>query len=89
MVKFPQTGVYDVIMNGESKSSTFPTFSLNYTVRVATALGGKKSGQGTEVLIIGAGSLAILVLLAYNNIAAGGRYAAKPDSKRGTLKAKS
>jgi hypothetical protein len=88
MANFPQTGVYDVVVDGHPNNSEFQAFQLTYTVRVATAA-NNATGKGSEILIIGAGSLAILVLVAYNNIQSGGRYAMPPPKPRAKIKAKS
>jgi hypothetical protein len=92
-VNFPVIGVYDVIVDGSAKDGKFQPFHLDYLVRVATsATGGEtmktSKGAGSEVVVIGVGSLAILIMLAYNSISIGGRYVKKKPAKAAKPKSK-
>ncbi len=86
---FPRIGVYDLIATGNSKDDTFQNFKLSYEVRVASGTGDaaastpvKSNSEGnTTMLIIAAGSFAILAMVAFVAIDQGGRYkvTAHPD----------
>ena len=88
-VRFPSIGIYDVIVQGNAKNGAFNNFTLDYLVRVAVSANGSSasSSNGTQVLILGAGALAILGLFAYTYIRAGGRYKMAP-AKKATSKVK-
>ena len=83
IINFPAVGVYNVIFEGSAKDGKFHTFNLNYLVRVPTVVGGttQVSGQGQEVLVIGLGNLAILIMVGVAMVRGGGRYARKPSIK--------
>jgi hypothetical protein len=87
---FPTIGVYNLTVSGSAIHGNFKTFQLDYLIRVATSVNGPAlatgSGQGSEVLIISVGSLAILAMFAYTGMRAGGRYVTQSASKRATLK---
>jgi hypothetical protein len=76
-VNFPAIGVYDVIISGSAKDGAFHSFSLDYLVRVPTAVGvtPQTNGQGLDVAIIGGGSLVVLLMFGVTMIQRGGRYA--------------
>ncbi len=78
-VQFPNIGVYDIVVAGKARDATFGTFSLDYSVPVATSNSGARvsSGQGSEILLISSGSLITLTVLAYGAIKQGGRYRSK------------
>ncbi len=82
-VTFPAIAVYDVALLGTSRNNSFPAFQLNYLVRVATSAtspaAASDTTKGASVIIIAAGSLAILALFAYVAIASGPRYKKKPQ----------
>lgn len=93
-VTFPTAGVYNVLVDGSAKDGKFEKFHLGFLVQVASSATSKTtqkaSGAGSQIVVIGAGSLALLGMVAYNSISFGGRYAkkvAKPKSKKKTNKA--
>jgi hypothetical protein len=89
-VQFPQAGVYDVIVKGRAKDGTFNAFQLDYLVRVTAPAGATSpSNNGSSVVIISAGSLVILILVAYNAIQSGQRYKPKPDGSKPKSRSKS
>lgn len=75
-VTFPSVGVYDVVVMGAPKSASFAVFRLDYSERIATSVSAPvaASGQQSQVMIIGLGAFAILLLFAVTNIKAGKRY---------------
>jgi hypothetical protein len=83
-VTFPKVGVYDVVATGTSKTGAFPTFKLDYAVRVASAAGGDlasttaSSSTNLTPIIIGLGTFALIAVVAYGAIGQGGRYAPEP-----------
>ncbi len=88
-VEFPAANVYDVFVKGSAKDGSFSAFQLDYVVRVSGVPAGSQvsaSRKGGDILVISAGSLAVLGLVAYTTISYGGRYqpkpAAKPDGKK-------
>jgi hypothetical protein len=85
-VQFPTIGVYNVFVQGNAKDGKFNNFSLDYLVRVSTSAGTPppSTAAGSDVLTIGAGSLVILVMVAYTSISRGKRY--KIDTKQGQSK---
>lgn len=85
-VNFPSVGVYEVLVEGSAKDGAFADFKLDYTVRVAVAIGQPAAAsKGADILIIGAGALAILAMVATMQIRQGRRYipaAAKPTGNK-------
>lgn len=82
-VNFPHGGAFGVIVEGRSKSGVFSTFRTRYVVRVANQ-DRQTGGQAATVFTVSAGSLAILALVAFNNIREGGRYGDRPKITRKT-----
>lgn len=81
-VKFPQAGAYEIAVRGTAKNGSFPEFALEYPVHVSAAGKAAQSGsKGMSVILIAAGSLIIIGLLAYLIIAGGGRYASSSVDK--------
>ncbi len=77
-VRFPAAGVYDVIISGSAKDGRFHAFQLNYLVRVTGVANAPGTNNGASVIIISAGSLIILAMIAYSAVKAGQRYQRKP-----------
>lgn len=76
---FPSVNVYTVDLRGVLISDPSVNFHMSFIVRVTGTLGtvAASNGKSTEVIIIGAGSLAVLGIIGFTVIRNGGRYAAK------------
>ena len=84
---FPKIGVYDITVHARGINDGASDFSVDYSVRVATAVGGtamKKSGSGSEVLLIGGAGLILFIMVATRQIVSGGRYKATAKTKHMT-----
>jgi hypothetical protein len=85
-VTFPTAGPYHVIATGKSKDGSFRSFKLDYLIRTsmpASAISADK--PSAEIIIISAGSLIILAMLAYTSISFGHRYQ-RAKSQRDKIK---
>jgi hypothetical protein len=84
MVTFPAAGAYDLHVSGTPRGGNFRPFKFDYVIRVTNPADASSQGQGLAVLIISAGSLAILVLIAQNGISSGDKYKrlVKPKGKK-------
>jgi len=78
-VTFPDEGVYDFRLTGTDGGRKFV---IPYVVRANPAGGTTDAAAGTNVLMVGLASLAIVSILAYYNITRGGRYRAAPVKSR-------
>jgi hypothetical protein len=80
---FPSINVYTVDLRGVLISDPSVNFHMSFIVRVSGTLGtvATNNGKSSEVIIIGAGSLAVLGIVGYTVIQNGGRYAAKQPNK--------
>jgi hypothetical protein len=84
-VRFPAAGVYQLAVTGSSTNQSFGSFQLDYLERVTAPPDTRASPaqNGTDVLLIGAGGLVILALLAYSAIHQRGRYRLPSDGSKG------
>jgi hypothetical protein len=67
-VQFPAAGVYEVVVQGSAKDGMFQAFQLDYSVSVAANSADITSAphKRTALLVIAAGSLIILIMVAYS-----------------------
>jgi hypothetical protein len=73
---FPGIAAYTINLTGHLKTDVSDKFQMSFIVRVAdTAAAPKSAGSGLDALILSAGSLLILAMVAYRYILLGGRYA--------------
>ncbi|MDL2341677.1 MAG: hypothetical protein QFB87_01185 [Patescibacteria group bacterium] len=79
MATFPEVGVYSLQAKGTPVEKDAPPFTLNFTVRVASAADGK-TGSGKTAVILSGFSLIILGMVAAKTIQTGGKYR-KPKLK--------
>ena len=84
MGTFPKVGVYTVQAAGKSTDATSPAFTLNFTVRVADAVGDVKKGDGATTILLCAFSIILLAMIATKLIQNGGKYRAKTTSSKTT-----
>jgi hypothetical protein len=82
---FPSLNVYTLTLNGVLASNNSQQFHMVYLVRVAGSVGAdgnvtasQAASNGAQVVILSAGSLAILGLISFAVINQGKRYAPKP-----------
>ena len=77
-VTFPSIGIYQLTVNGSSKTHKFPNFSLNYVVRVSTSSQvPTKVADISLVVIFSIAGAVIFILVAMVAIINGGRYSGK------------
>ena len=84
MGTFPRVGVYTVRAAGKPTDATSPAFTLNFTVRVADAVGGVKKGDGATTILLCAFSVILLVMIATKLIQNGGKYRSQKTSSKST-----
>jgi hypothetical protein len=73
-VTFPDEDVYKLAVTGTAGARHF---AIPFLVRVNPAGGSANTAAGTNVLMVGLASLALVAVIAYYYISKGGRYAAK------------
>ena len=76
---FPSVNDYTVDLQGVLIADPSVNFHMSFLVRVSGTLGkaSVSNGKSSEVILIGAGSLAVLGIVGYTVIGNGGRYAPK------------
>ena len=84
MGTFPRVGVYTLRAAGKPTDATSPAFTLNFTVRVADAVGGVKKGDGGTTILLSAFSVILLVMIATKLIQNGGKYRSKTAASKTT-----
>lgn len=82
MATFPTVGVYTVQAVGKPTEASVPPFTLNFTVRVADAVGVATKGDGGATLLLSAFSVILLAMIATKLIQNGGKYRAKTASPK-------
>ena len=83
MATFPSIGVYTVQVVGKPTETTVPPFTLNFTVRVADAVGGAVTkGDGGATLLLSAFSVILLAMIATKLIQNGGKYRTKTTTPK-------